>query len=217
MRDVADSRTPAGGQGELDDFLRMPELGSQAAHAVGQDVGAEAAVVRHLAQPQGLDVVALGEPRAVDVHRQVSGELGELGHRTEKATPDGLRVGALNQSGDKAVEIVHGDMAHMPGPELVVEFSECALRRPHGFDVRPDNSRPFAPRHLGIRWSDQPVAARADHRGNGYHGPHQGSARIGVGGPQLETVLHRLGDARSEVQPRSVDRIPAEGHANVLE
>src|SRR5205085_744760 len=164
-------------------------------------VAAVAAVTGRLGQPQRLDVVALRQPRLPGVDGHIAAELRQPGDGGEQFAPDGLAVRAGEQPGDDAVEVVHHDRPHMPGPEAVVEFAERRGRGPYGLDVRRADPGAGVARDLGVRPGDQPVAARL-HQGGGRHrGAAEEVAPPDVAAPQLADLLDRPEDGRGELEP----------------
>ncbi len=202
---------------QLRDLPRVSELRGEVAHGRGEDVPAVPAVARRLREPQRLDVVALGEAGLAGVDGHVAREFGQSGHRGEQVPAHRLPVGAGQQPGDHAVEVVHDDRAHVPAAVLVVQVAERLGHRAHRRHVGLAHPRPRRPRHLRVGRGDQPVPARLDQRGRGHGGAGQEVPAAHVAAPQLADLLDGAQDRRGELEADSGGEVLAVGHADLVD
>jgi hypothetical protein len=187
------------------------------AHRGGQDVAPVGAVPRRLGQPQRLDVVPLGQAGLTRVDGHVPGQLGESGHRGEQRPPGVLPVGARQQPGDHAVEVVHHHRADVPAAEAVVQLDQHLGGGPDRLHVRVADPGPAGPCDLVVGAGDQPVPAGLDQGRGGDRGTGQEVAAADVAAPQLARLFDRTGKSGREVQPDARGEVLAVRHADLVD
>lgn len=187
------------------------------AHRRGEHIAAVRPVARRLREPQGLDVVALGEAGLAGVDRHVAAQLGEPGHRAEQLPPHLFAVRPRKQPGDHTVEVVHEHRPHMAAAEAVVEVGQRGGHRPHRLDVGHPDPGSRRPLDVCVRARDQPVPAGLDQRGRGDRRPGEQIAAAHVAAPQLADLLDGPGDGRRVLEADAGGQVLAVGHADLVD
>ncbi len=143
-----------------------------------------------LGQPQGLDIVALGQPLPAGIEAHMSAHTAQSCGRGHQLPTDGVAVAAVQQWEHDLVDVVHQRVTGIPPTEPLVGVGERLAHRPQGVDVAlADGSAGSFLEHLIVP-VEQPLADRFGERRRDPRRRQENRASLHVRPPQLADHRH---------------------------